>query len=163
MLALYRAGRQGEALRAYQDAREVLAEELGLDPGPELQALEADILAQDPSLSLSSSRPERAPARASAPLAGGLSRFIGREDDVKALGDLVGQHRLVTVVGPGGAGKTRLSIEVARRRQADEPVWLVELAPIGQPDDVADAVAAAVGARRDDDRRRVTRLAPSSG
>ena len=61
------------------------------------------------------------------------------------LRDLVGAHRLVTVVGPGGAGKTRLSLEVAARRQAEEPVWLVELAPLGDPAAVADAVASVVG------------------
>ena len=118
MLALYRSGRQGEALRAYQDARgPSSARSWGWNPGLELQALETDILNQDPSLSLA--RPTRAPtpSRGSTSLMGGLSRFIGRADELKALGDVVAEHRLTTVVGPGGAGKTRLSVEVASRRQ----------------------------------------------
>jgi predicted ATPase/DNA-binding SARP family transcriptional activator len=144
MLALYRSGRQGEALRAYQRAREVLAEELGLEPGVELAALEAGILAQDPGIAAPRAA-TLAPARGRATLVGGLSRFIGRTDELDALEALVVDHRLVTVVGPGGAGKTRLSLEVAGRRQAELPVWLVELAPLGDPDGVADAVAAVVG------------------
>lgn len=147
VLALYRAGRQGEALRAYQDAREVLAEELGLDPGPELQALEAAVLAQDPALDLAPDpAAPGAPTRPRARLSGGLSRFIGRTTELEDLGGLVARERLVTVVGPGGAGKTRLSIEVASRLQAEQPAWLVELAPLTDPEGVADAIAAAVGA-----------------
>jgi predicted ATPase/DNA-binding SARP family transcriptional activator len=145
VLALYRSGRQGEALRAYQDAREVLADELGLDPGPELQALEAAVLAQDPALDLD--RPAVAPSvRARAPLTAGLSRFVGRTDELDTLGSLVSTERLVTVVGPGGAGKTRLSLEVAGRLPLDHPAWLVELAPVADGEGVGDAVAVAVGA-----------------
>ncbi len=106
MLALYRAGRQAEALRAYQHARDVLGEELGLDPGPDLQALESAILAHDPTLDLEP-QVRVMPAKRRSNLTPSLSSFVGRVADLEALQGLVDEHRLVTVVGPGGAGKTR--------------------------------------------------------
>ncbi|MFI8446697.1 AfsR/SARP family transcriptional regulator [Streptomyces erythrochromogenes] len=80
-----------------------------------------------------------------------LTTFVGREDDIRVIGDDLARARLVTLLGPGGAGKTRLSQEAA---EAHEPrggwpdgVWLVELAPVDDPEDVAEATLAAVGAR----------------
>jgi predicted ATPase/DNA-binding SARP family transcriptional activator len=150
MLALYRAGRQAEALRAYQAARAVLGEELGLEPGRDLQRLEAAILVQDTDLDL----PERKDAAAgrqgdarTGNLPAAVSSFVGRSRELDEVSDLVATRRLVTLVGPGGAGKTRLALEVGERVLADfaDGVWLVEFAPLRSGRDVAAAVAATLG------------------
>ncbi len=144
MLALYRAGRQGEALRAFQRAREVLADELGLDPGTELKQLESAILEQEPSLDLPMATARERPSTRTN-LWRELSTFVGRADDVAALTELSATGRLVTVVGPGGAGKTRLAVEAAMARVGRDDVWFVDLAPLQSGDDVADTVAAVIG------------------
>jgi predicted ATPase/DNA-binding SARP family transcriptional activator len=171
MVALYRSGRQAEALRAYQQGRTTLVDELGIDPGPALQQLEAAILTQDPVLDLpdghgveqlvgttgaagasSASRPNGASPRrpAARPAIGGsLSNFVGRRDELVQVTKLMGQARLVTITGPGGAGKTRLAVEVGTKLQPAVPdgVWLVELAPISDPASLAWTVAEALGVR----------------
>ena len=147
MLALYRAGRQADALRAYQQARAVLADELGLDPGSELRALEQAILDQDPALDVDLPRPgasREAPSYRTN-LWRELSTFVGRDADVVDLAAQLVAGRLVTVVGPGGAGKTRLAVEVAALRTSDEDVWFVDLAALRDGSGVADTVAATVG------------------
>ena len=156
MLALYRAGRQADALRAYQAARTVLGDELGLEPGRELQRLEAAILAHDPDLD----PPERpddddhAEAR-SGNLPAAVSSFIGRTRELRELPSLVGSRRLITLVGPGGAGKTRLALEIAERSREEfaDGVWVVQFAPLKSANDVAAAVASSVGL---DDSDRLT-------
>ena len=149
MLALYRAGRQGEALRAYTDARDRLVGELGIDPGPALRELEARILAQDPSLAAAGAAGLAVPA----PLATGnlrepLSSFVGRSAELEELGEAVRSSRLVTLIGPGGVGKTRLAVEAAAmlRQEHRDGAWLVEFAGVTEPDGVAPAVAGALGA-----------------
>ena len=129
MLALYRSGRQADALSSYQTLRVELADELGVDPGAELVDLHQAILAQ--ASSLDAPAPPVAPMirlrnNVPAPVAG----LIGREDTVVEVVAALDQHRLVTLTGTGGVGKTRLAVEVAAREVDGfaDGVWMVELA-----------------------------------
>ncbi|ONI70804.1 hypothetical protein ALI144C_50335 [Actinosynnema sp. ALI-1.44] len=128
MRALAVAGRNAEALTAYEDARRTLADELGTDPSAELAATHLEIL--------NAGQPEtrRAPAQ--------VSTFLGRADELARLGDLLDTKRLVTLTGPGGTGKTRLAIEAVRTRG---DVCFVELAEV--VDDLPQVVLAALGMR----------------
>jgi predicted ATPase len=151
ILALYRSGRQAEALHAYAEVRDHLVGELGLDPGPALRELQSRILAQDPSLAPAShlARPAPVPAAASAGnLRERLSRFVGRDAELAQLREAVRSSRLVTLTGPGGTGKTSLAVEAAAALRAEfrDGAWLVELAGVADPDGVAPAVASALGA-----------------
>jgi DNA-binding SARP family transcriptional activator len=104
MLALYRAGGQAEALRAYSEARAQLVDQLGIDPGPALRELEARILAQDPSLAAAGpAGPEAVPApAATGNLRERLSSFVGRTAELPELSEAVRSSRLVTLIGPAG-------------------------------------------------------------
>ena len=150
MTALYRAGRQADALRTYAEARGILAGELGLEPGPELRRLEAMILVQDPALDARAASPAadqpRLPHR-HGNLPASLTRFVGRRTEMDDLSAFVAESRLVTLVGPGGAGKSRLAVEVASVvvPRPEQGTWLVELAPVVDAAGVAPAIATAVG------------------
>src|ERR1700722_19589924 len=178
MLALYRCGRQADALSAYEELREHLAGELGIDPSPQLQRLQLAVLRQDPDLDGAppvaqvaaagpaehQAGPAQAPA-AGEPAAGLTGRpvldaetwpgsrlpaqttsFIGREDELATIDELLSLSRLVTLTGPGGSGKSRLALRAAaqaKTRYAAGTV-LVELAPVIQADLVIFAVARAL-------------------
>ncbi|MER5550803.1 BTAD domain-containing putative transcriptional regulator [Streptomyces sp. NPDC002793] len=144
--ALRDAGRTAQALAAYDEVRTLLADRLGADPGPALHTLYEELLRQGP--------PAPAPAPAPLPARPGnlrarLTSFVGREADIADLRDDLTRARLVTLLGPGGAGKTRLSQEAAEAAAASWPdgVWLAELAPVDDPEAVPEAVLSALGAR----------------
>ena len=111
MVALYRSGRQAEALETMREGRHLLVDELGLEPGPELRRLEHMILAHDAALNA-----ERSSVGLGGQLPASANETIGRAGDVTAIGQLLTRPdlRLVTLVGPGGVGKTRLALEAAR-------------------------------------------------
>lgn len=141
--ALSAAGRQADALAAYERVRAALADELGVDPSPKLAAVHLAVLRHDPSVAPAPKPEPRTNLRAS------LTSFVGREKELERVGTLLDETRLVTVFGPGGAGKTRFATELAARRQADSPdgIWLVELAPVTNEDDLLQAVLSAMGIR----------------
>jgi predicted ATPase/DNA-binding SARP family transcriptional activator len=147
ILALYRSGRQGDALGAYQRARAVLADELGVDPGPELRRLEAAVLGQDPALDAPDAVPAEADDHRPGNLPAASSALIGRAAELGAIASMLQASRLVTVTGTGGVGKTRLAVEVARSLLSHyrDGVWLVELAPVAEEEAVAGAAGAALG------------------
>ena len=146
LLALYRCGRQAEALEVYRDARLVLAEELGLDPSPTLQELERAILRQEPGLAAPA-----APTRSTKPLPVPATPLVGRRLELAAVNALfrVEGARLVTLTGPGGTGKTRLSLAVADALEPElrDGAVFVSLAPVSSPDLLVPTIAEAVEVR----------------
>ncbi len=140
MRALAAAGRATEALTVYQRARETLADTLGVDPAPELADLHVALLRGDVTAREGDRRTN---------LRVELTRFVGKHTDIAAVRDLVGRHRLTTLTGPGGSGKTRLATETARTLVDDLPdgAWLVELAPLDGAGEPARSALAALGLR----------------
>lgn len=138
--ALYRLGRQGEALEAYDDVRRLLAEELGVDPGSSLRQLQLDIVRQDPVLDIGRGSVPAAPVpRWPTPL-------VGRERLLAEVGERLADHRLVTLTGPGGSGKTRLGTAVAEAvEERGGRVAFVDLVPVRTREQVLPAVADALG------------------
>ena len=116
MLAQYRSGRQAEALESFRRARQVLAEQLGVEPGPGVQRLQAAILAHDPDLA---SVPAAVAPRGRLPAP--VSSFVGRQQALAEAAELVGRHRLVSLIGPPGVGKSRLALELGGRWRTTSP------------------------------------------
>jgi predicted ATPase/DNA-binding SARP family transcriptional activator len=144
MLALYRCGRQTDALRAYQAVRANLAEELGIDPGPALQRMEDRILSQDPNLDPTDRATSGGPP-------GGMpvqrTSFIGREKELNLAGELLARCRLLTFTGPPGSGKTRLALRLATETVDDFPhgSFFVPLSAVADPKLVARTMAGVLG------------------
>jgi predicted ATPase len=141
VLALYRAERQADALAAYRRARDMLAAELGLEPGEDLRRLEQAVLRQE----VPAAPP---PARHNLPAP--LTSFLGREQDLARVEQLLGEARLVTLTGTGGTGKTRLALEAGARvvGRFTDGVWLAELAGVANPGLVGAQVMGALGVRQ---------------
>lgn len=141
MLARYRVGRSAEALRAFQQIRRTLGDELGVEPSAAMRDLEERILFQDPSLGFEPSHrlPHNLPAM--------LGRFIGREDEIGIIEEMLQEHRIVTLTGEPGVGKTRLAIESGRRLLAEHPAgtWFVEVAPESSLRQIAASISKTLG------------------
>ena len=162
--ALYADGRQAEALAAYERVRNTLADELGADPGTRLRNLHLAVLRGDSidPAATAPAVPVRKEPRSGHNLRAPMTSFVGRADDVAELARLLSNGtRLVTMVGPGGAGKTRLATETGRSLvdQSGDGIWFVELAPLGDAADVAPAMLTALGASEYVDSLQTT-LAP---
>ncbi len=144
MLALFRCGRQADALEVYAAARATLVEELGLEPGAELRGLQQRILQHDPGLA-----PAPVAYARIASLPASPSPLLGRERELDELGQLLGRGevRLVVLTGAGGSGKTRLALEVAGTVAGSfaNGVAFVDLAPLRDPTLLAIAISGALG------------------
>ncbi|MET0326999.1 MAG: BTAD domain-containing putative transcriptional regulator [Ilumatobacteraceae bacterium] len=166
MLALYRSGRQAEALRAFQRARAVLVDELGIEPGAELRAMEHAVLMQDADLESSSTsaatdpvdvgRFVRALRATTSRLPAPVTPLVGRVREVDLVHELLTDRRFVTVIGPGGAGKSRLALAVAAVRRTVRPdrtdvVYVALAAETGGSMVTAVADQLHVGTRVDED------------
>ena len=159
MRALAGAGRQTEALALYEQTRDRLADELGVDPSPLLRDAHLAVLRGEtavappvpsfPRLPPASAAGHQPGSRSAGNLRTQVTSILGREEEIARIAALLSDRPLVTIVGPGGAGKTRLAVECASRLADRWPdgTWLVELAAVTSPDSVATAVLAALDSR----------------
>jgi predicted ATPase/DNA-binding SARP family transcriptional activator/tetratricopeptide (TPR) repeat protein len=160
MRALYAAGRQAEAIAVYHEGRELLADQLGVDPSARLEQAYLTILRggeqpaavgpaadrphappEDPERAAATAQAHRSASRAQTP----LTSFVGRDEDVSRVMKSLRAARLVTLTGPGGVGKTRLAAEASAR--LDAAAWFVPLASVTDPAEVAYAVLGTLGIR----------------
>lgn len=154
MLALYRSGRQAEALQVYHDTRQVLDKELGIDPSPELTRRYEELLRHEdqapaPRAVTAPPTPPSTTDPATQDLPTALSSFVGREEELGRVLELVQNTRLVTLTGPGGVGKSRLATEAAIALQGDpvaeDGIWFVELAAVNTAELVVTQIASSLG------------------
>ncbi|WP_188195509.1 BTAD domain-containing putative transcriptional regulator [Nonomuraea sp. SYSU D8015] len=140
MRALHRSGRAGEALDSFQELRRLLADELGLDPSPELAALHQAILAGDPSEDAPAPAPR--PVKPTSNLPAPVTELIGQDHAVQRIRELLATGRLLTITGPGGVGKTSVALAVGRSVAEAYPdgVWLIDLTTWDGMGDVAELV-----------------------
>ncbi|MGV9819387.1 BTAD domain-containing putative transcriptional regulator [Nocardia xishanensis] len=141
MRALSAAGRQSDALAVYEQIRERLGDELGVDPSAELREIHLALLRGE--LDRPAPRPEPTVTRIPLP----LTNFVGRERELVRVAELLDAGRLVTLVGPGGAGKTRVAVETVTRHRSYERgrVWFVPLAGVSTSEQLTDTVLGALG------------------
>ncbi|MEV0034162.1 BTAD domain-containing putative transcriptional regulator [Nocardia sp. NPDC050793] len=141
MRALSAAGRQSDALAVYEQTRERLGDELGVDPSAELRETHLALLRGE--LDRPAPRPEPIVNRIPLP----LTNFVGRERELARVAELLDAGRLVTLVGPGGAGKTRVAVETVTRHRSygRGRVWFVPLAGVSTPEQLTDTVVGALG------------------
>jgi predicted ATPase/DNA-binding SARP family transcriptional activator len=141
MLALYRSERQSDALERYRDLRRILRHELGLDPSPQLQELQRQVLRQDPALVGGDA------GRVVVDLPEYPTRTMGRNDEVRLITEAVRAHRLVTLVGPGGVGKTRLAVLAATALVPEYPdgTQFVDMSVVRDPWRVLERIGSKVG------------------
>ncbi|HEV2259663.1 MAG TPA: BTAD domain-containing putative transcriptional regulator [Streptosporangiaceae bacterium] len=155
MRALHAAGRRSAALEVYERTRKRLVNQLGVEPSAELAALHLDILRDespaepDPKTSRLATPVSNHTSHTNTNLRAELTSFVGRDAELRQVAELLGAYRLITLTGPGGAGKTRLAVEAARAELGAMPdgVWLVELAPVTDPADVTPTVLSTLGLR----------------
>jgi predicted ATPase/DNA-binding SARP family transcriptional activator len=154
MLALARRGRTEEALAAYRAARDSLIDELGIEPGAELRDLHQRILDGDPAMLPAAVAAPAAPpgqlppaVRAEPNLPRRMTPIIGRDREMRQLAELIGDCRLVSIVGAAGCGKTRLAIELTHLLAPRFPdgVWFVDLGPVDHPALVVDLALTTLG------------------
>jgi predicted ATPase/DNA-binding SARP family transcriptional activator len=155
MKALAGVGRQAEALAEYERMRARLADELGVDPSAELREIHLAVLRGGAATATATATP-RTNLRAQ------LTSFVGRDDEVARIGKLLDEGRLVTLVGPGGAGKTRLAVEAAAVLVDGVPdgIWFVELASVTDAADVPQTVLGSLGLRESYLLEQPTKLTP---
>ena len=168
MLAQYRCGQQGEALTTFGTARDRLVNDLGIEPGPDLRRMHEAVLNQDPQLQPITSTPAQIqhddpPVRPSLPSR--LTSFVGRGSDLERVRQLLLEFPLVTITGPGGAGKTCLALEVAARVGAAYPggVWLVELAPTVDLEQILITIATRLGIKQQQGTSLITQISNRLG